>query len=81
MSRFNKDVVRYNERELNKSFSEKSLFGKIVTVFSGFVLLLCIAAIFFILVPENTDYAGEADTTAYDTQAVTVIEESFFSQQ
>lgn len=81
MSRFNKDVVRHNERELSKSFSEKSLFGKILTVFSILVLLFAMVVMIYILAPENTDntnYTGEADLTVFESETTAVIEETLF---
>lgn len=83
MSRFNKDVVRYNERELSKSFSEKSLYGKILTVFSVLVLLFAIVGIIYILAPENTDnmnYTGEADSTVFESEITAVIEGTLFEE-
>ncbi len=77
MSRFNKDVVRHNEREFSKSFSEKSLFGKIFAVFSVIVLLFTIVGIIFILAPENTDsmnYTAETDLTVFESKTTAVIE-------
>ena len=83
MSRFNKDVIRYNEREISKSFSEKSFLGKIAAVFSVLVLLFAIVSMLYILAPENTDYTdytGEADLTAFESETTAVIEESLFAQ-
>ncbi len=81
MSRFNKDVIRYNERELSKSFSEKSLFGKILSVFSAIVLLFAIVGMIYILAPKNTDnmnYTAEADLTVFESGTTAVIEEPIF---
>ena len=78
MSRFNKDVIRHNERELSKSFSEKSLFGKTVAVLSVLVVLFAIFGIIYILAPGNTNnlnYTGEADLTVFENETTVMIEE------
>ncbi len=83
MSRFNKDVIRHNESELSKSFSEKSLFGKIATVLSVLVLLFAIVGIIYILAPKNADkmnYTEAADLTAYENEITAVTEENFSVQ-
>ncbi|MBQ9914241.1 MAG: hypothetical protein IJO73_08450 [Clostridia bacterium] len=71
------EQIRYNERELSKSFSEKSLFGKIATVLSVLVLLFAIVFMIYMFEPKNTDdtnYTGELDLTVFESETTAVIE-------
>ena len=75
------EQIRHNERELSKSFSEKSLFGKILAILSVLVLLFAIVGVIYILAPENTDnmnYTGEADSTVFESEITDVIEGTLF---
>lgn len=49
------EQIRHNEREVLKSFSEKSLYGKILAVLSVLVLLFAIVGVIYILALKNTD--------------------------
>ena len=77
------EQIRHNERELSKSFSEKSLFGKILAILSVLVLLFAIVGVIYILAPENTDnmnYTGEADSTVFESEITDVIEGTLFEE-
>ena len=83
MSRFNKDVIRHNESEFSKSFSEKSLFSKILVVFSMLVLLFAMVGMIYILAPENSDnmnYTGKAALTVFESETTAVIEGTLFEE-
>ena len=77
------EQIRHNERELSKSFPEKSLYGKILAVFSLLVLLFAMVGMIYILAPENTDnmnYTGETDSTVFESETTAVIEGTLFEE-
>lgn len=77
------EQIRHNERELLKTFSEKSLYGKMLAVFSVLVLLFAMVGMIYILAPENTDnmnYTGEADLTVFESETTAVIEGTLFEE-